>query len=121
MASSTTPTRRTNAGSTASGACTSGSTARRSVATRAGSGGAATTSTTAPGLTVPNSENVPLKSAQRSERGADLFREQLRLFPCREVTALVNLVEVAEVGVGASSPRLGRSIDVVWKYRDADR
>jgi hypothetical protein len=46
-ASSTTPTRRTRAGSTASGACTSGSTARHSAATRPASGGAATTSTTA--------------------------------------------------------------------------
>src|SRR5258708_19919511 len=47
MASSTTPTRRTSAGWTFSGACTSGSTARHSVATRPASGGAATTSTTA--------------------------------------------------------------------------
>src|SRR5713101_5809927 len=47
MASSTTPTRRTRAGWTASGACTSGSTARHSVATRPASGSAATTSTTA--------------------------------------------------------------------------
>src|SRR5712692_6051969 len=46
MASSTTPTRRTSAGSTASGACTSGSTAHHSVATRPASGGAATTNTT---------------------------------------------------------------------------
>ena len=47
MASCTTPIRRTNAGLTPSGACTSGSTARHSVATRPASGGAATTSTTA--------------------------------------------------------------------------
>jgi NAD(P)-dependent dehydrogenase (short-subunit alcohol dehydrogenase family) len=47
LASSTTPTPRTSAGSTLCGACTSGSTARRSVATRPASGGAATTSTTA--------------------------------------------------------------------------
>src|ERR1019366_7742156 len=47
MASSTTPTRRTRAGWTACGACTSGSTARHSAATRPASGGAATTSTTA--------------------------------------------------------------------------
>src|SRR5207249_7054180 len=42
----TTPTPRTSAGWTASGACTSGSTARPRGATRRGSGGAATTSTT---------------------------------------------------------------------------
>ena len=47
MASCTTPTRRTRVGWTASGACTSGSTAPHSVATRTASGGAATTSTTA--------------------------------------------------------------------------
>src|SRR5215472_2369627 len=48
MASSTTPTRRTNAGWTPPGACTSGSTARHAGATRpARTGGAATTSTTA--------------------------------------------------------------------------
>src|SRR6266568_6690996 len=47
MASSTTPTRRTRVGWTASGACTSGSTARHSVATRQAPGGAATTSTKA--------------------------------------------------------------------------
>src|SRR6266566_6742472 len=47
MASSTTPTRRTRVGWTASGACTSGSTARHSVATRQAPGGAATMSTKA--------------------------------------------------------------------------
>src|SRR2546426_4327461 len=48
MASCTTPTRRTPAGLTASGACTSGSTERHSVATRLATGGGATTSTTVP-------------------------------------------------------------------------
>src|SRR5215467_8169522 len=48
MASSTTPTRRTRAGWTPPGACTSGSTARHAGATRpARTGGAATTSTRA--------------------------------------------------------------------------
>src|SRR5215472_1582080 len=47
MASSTTPTRRTRAGWTACGACTSGLTARHAGATRPVSGGAATTSTAA--------------------------------------------------------------------------
>src|ERR1022692_955273 len=47
MAPSTTPTPRTRAGSTASGACTSGSTGRRSAATKPATGGAVTTSTTA--------------------------------------------------------------------------
>src|SRR6266487_5618088 len=47
MASCTTPTRRTSAGWTACGVCTSGSTAPHSAATKPASGGAATTSTTA--------------------------------------------------------------------------
>src|SRR5260370_16325546 len=47
MASSITPTRRTRAGWTSSGARTSGSTARHAVATRPATGGATTTSTTA--------------------------------------------------------------------------
>src|SRR5882672_3300537 len=47
MAWSITPIRRTSAAWTASGVCTSGSTARHSVATRPASGGAATTSTRA--------------------------------------------------------------------------
>ena len=46
MASCTTPTRHMRAGWMACGACTSGSTARHSVATSPASGGAATTSTT---------------------------------------------------------------------------
>src|SRR5208337_2119664 len=46
-ASCTTPTRRTSAGSTRCGACTNGSTAPRSAATRPAIGGGATTSTTA--------------------------------------------------------------------------
>src|SRR6202022_2438132 len=47
MASCTPPTRRTSAGSTASGVCISGSTGHHSVATRPVCGGTATTSTTA--------------------------------------------------------------------------
>src|SRR5258708_2347376 len=46
MVSSTTPTRRMRVGWTASGACTSGSTARHSVATRQASGGSAATTST---------------------------------------------------------------------------
>src|SRR5438477_10438472 len=60
IASCTTPTRRTRAGSTASGACTNGSTARRAVATRPVSGGAATTSTTV------RRERVPLRDGVAS-------------------------------------------------------
>src|SRR5215472_1204459 len=42
--------------------------------------------------------------AQCPERRADLFGEQLRLFPGGEVAALVDLVVVDEVGVGPFGP-----------------
>src|SRR6266481_5742829 len=68
MAPSTTPTRRTSAGWTSSGACTSGSTARHSVATRPASGGAATTSTTA-SETMDTQRKRTIMSAPRQIRG----------------------------------------------------
>ncbi len=68
MASYTTPTRPTNAGSTASGACTSGSTARHSAATRPASGGAATTSTTASD-TCGTLRHRPHRCVRRPARG----------------------------------------------------
>ena len=42
--------------------------------------------------------------AQGPEPGAELFREELRLLPGGEVPALVDLVEVDEVGVGLLGP-----------------
>src|ERR1700730_17096023 len=74
MASSTTHTRRTGAGSTASGACTNGSTARRSVATRPACGGAATTSTTRDG-----SEFIGCSEAPDSNPGASWSRTAIAL------------------------------------------
>ena len=60
-------------------------------------------------------------SAQRPERGAELGGEELRLFPRREVAALVDLVEVDQVAIGAPGPCLRGSIDLARKYRDGDR
>jgi len=59
--------------------------------------------------------------AQRSERGPDLGAKQLRLFPGGEVPALIHLVEVDQIAIGASRPCLRGAIDVFRKYRDGDR
>ena len=59
--------------------------------------------------------------AERSERRADLLREELRLLPRREVPALVDLVEVDQVAIGPPGPRLRGSIDLVRKDRDGHR
>ena len=45
-----------------------------------------------------------LLCAQRPEARADLFREDLRLFPGREVAALVGLVVIDEVVIGPLGP-----------------
>jgi hypothetical protein len=49
-------------------------------------------------------------SAERSEGRAELFGEELRLLPGREVSAPVDLVEVDEVAIGAPGPRLRGAI-----------
>ena len=46
----------------------------------------------------------PRHLAQGAERRSKLGREQLWLFPDREVTAFVDLVKVDEVGVGLLDP-----------------
>src|SRR3982074_3838481 len=58
---------------------------------------------------------------QRFERGSQLRAEQLRLFPGREVSALVDLVEVDQVAIGAPGPSLRASIDLRGKSRDGHR
>src|SRR5262249_25807573 len=58
---------------------------------------------------------------QGLERRTQLRREQLRLLPRREVTALVDLVEVDQVLVGTPGPCLRRSIDVLREDRDGYR
>jgi hypothetical protein len=43
----------------------------------------------------------------RPERGPELHAEKLRLFPRREVTTLVDLVEINEVATGAPPQLFG--------------
>src|SRR5262245_37577425 len=57
-------------------------------------------------------------STERSERRAELVGEQLRLFPGREVAALVQLVVVDEVGIRALGPT-PRSL-ILLARKDAD-
>src|SRR5215475_9057412 len=52
---------------------------------------------------------------QGLECGANLFGEQLRLLPRCEVAALVDLVEVDEVGIGALHPAPRRLVCLVRK------
>src|SRR5260370_36126193 len=52
---------------------------------------------------IPNQAGRP-RLAQRFERGAELRAEKLRLLPGREVSALVDLVEVDQVAIGAPRP-----------------
>ena len=59
--------------------------------------------------------------AQRPERRAQLLGEELRLLPRREVTALVDLVEVDELGIGALGPAPRRLVDLAGKHRHGDR
>src|SRR5438876_398370 len=58
---------------------------------------------------------------KRSECGTELGREELGLLPCREVSALVDLVEVDQVAIGAPGPCFRGSVYVLRKYRDGDR
>src|SRR5262245_5519647 len=55
---------------------------------------------------------------QRLERSTELGAEELRLLPCGEVAALIDLVEINEVAIGAPRPGLRGSIDVLRKHRD---
>src|SRR5918911_2609566 len=45
-----------------------------------------------------------LGRAQRSEARANFLREEVRLFPRREVTALVDLVVMDQLGIGPLGP-----------------
>ena len=58
---------------------------------------------------------------KRYERGTELGRKEFGLLPRREVPALVDLMEVDEVAIGAPGPCLGGAIDVLREYRDGDR
>src|SRR6476620_7065568 len=59
---------------------------------------------------------------QRPERGAHLFREELRFLPSGEVAALVDLVEVdVDVRVGPLDPAAGGAPDLARERGEADR
>ncbi len=58
---------------------------------------------------------------QRAERGPNLFREELWLFPVGEVTALVELIEVEELGVGSLSPAAWRLIALAGEDAHCNR
>src|SRR5262245_24535305 len=58
---------------------------------------------------------------QRLERRAQLRREECRLFPCREVSAAVDLVEVGEAGVDRLDPAARGSPELAGERRESDR
>src|SRR4051812_16004091 len=60
-------------------------------------------------------------SPQRPEGGAQFLGEQLRLLPCREVAAPVDLVEVGDVGIGALDPAARAPPDLLGEGGEADR
>src|SRR5687767_13408555 len=60
-------------------------------------------------------------STQGPEGGAYLAREEVRLLPGREVVALVDFVEVDEVGVGLLGPAPRRLIELSRKDADGSR
>src|SRR6202034_4889122 len=63
---------------------------------------------------------APRGSAQGSKRGPDLICEDRRLFPRREVAALVELVVVNEFGVGPVCPTSRGRIDFVGEGTHGD-
>src|SRR4051794_25809457 len=67
------------------------------------------------------SSSTSLRLAQRTERCAQLRREQLRVLPHCEVAAPVSLVEIDQVAEGATGPRLLGANDLVWEHRDGHR
>jgi hypothetical protein len=54
--------------------------------------------------------------AERSERGSEFGTDEFRLFPCREVTALIDLIEINEVAIGTLGPALWRTVDLARKH-----
>ena len=58
---------------------------------------------------------------KRPERRAQLLHEELRLFPRREVPALVDLVEVERFGYAALRPAARRLVKLVGEDGDGRR
>src|SRR4051812_8295936 len=59
--------------------------------------------------------------AKRSEAGAELRGEQVRLLPGGEVTALFDLVEVDELGIRPLGPAARRLVLLAGEHGDRDR
>src|SRR5215468_573415 len=59
--------------------------------------------------------------AKRPEARANLFGQELWLFPGGEVVALLDLVEVDEVGVGPLGPGPGGLVELVREDADGRR
>src|SRR2546430_4367896 len=59
--------------------------------------------------------------AEGSEASPDFFREGLRLFPGRKVTALIELVVMNELGIGALRPAPRSLVEFFGKRADGDR
>src|SRR5262245_32767844 len=59
--------------------------------------------------------------AQRSERGAELLREQFWLFPRRKVSAFVGFVPIDELVEGLLSPTARSTVDLPGEDRHCDR
>src|SRR2546426_1093698 len=64
---------------------------------------------------------LSLLLTKRSEGGAQLGGEKLRLFPRGEVSAFVDFMKIDQVLIGAAGPRLRGTIYVLWKYSDGHR
>src|SRR4249919_912570 len=61
------------------------------------------------------------RSSQRAERCPELSREDLRLLPGGEVSALVDLVEVGQGWVGLLDPAARGPDDLAGELRESDR
>src|SRR5215208_8189769 len=64
---------------------------------------------------------VLLRLAHRAEARANLFREQLRLFPGREVPTFRQPVVMSQTGIGLLGPAPRRRIQLVRKDTDGNR
>src|SRR4051794_23326341 len=72
-------------------------------------------------VAAPRIRIVFIVLSQWPERFAQLRRKQLRIFPHREVTASIDLVEVAQCRERAPSPSLLRAQDFIREHRDRHR
>src|SRR5215831_11756581 len=69
----------------------------------------------------PSSLGRDSRLAQRFERGADFRAKQLRLLPRRKMAALVDLVEIDQLGISLLRPASRRLIVLTRKNGDGGR